>query len=48
MRRNVPPYGATYDGAIDLDALRHAHVRQFTARTRLSVDGNIVAAISFL
>jgi pyruvate ferredoxin oxidoreductase alpha subunit len=48
IRRNVPPYGATYDGAIDLDALRRAHVPQFTARTRVSVDGNTAAAIPFL
>jgi pyruvate/2-oxoacid:ferredoxin oxidoreductase alpha subunit len=47
-RRVVAPYGATYDGAIDLDALRRAHVAAYGARTVLNVDGNTAAAIPFL
>ncbi|HET7786192.1 MAG TPA: hypothetical protein VFL36_09485 [Myxococcales bacterium] len=41
-------YGARYENAIDLSALRGAHVPQYTARTDLSVDGNTAAAIPFL
>lgn len=47
-RRLVPPYGATYDGAVDLAALRAAHRVQYPERTRKSVDGNTAAAIPFL
>jgi pyruvate/2-oxoacid:ferredoxin oxidoreductase alpha subunit len=47
-RRLVPPYGATYDGAIDLAALRAAHRVQHAERTRKTVDGNTAAAIPFL
>jgi len=47
-RRLVPPYGATYDGSIDLDALRAAHRPRFLERTRKAVDGNTAAAIPFL
>jgi pyruvate ferredoxin oxidoreductase alpha subunit len=48
VRRLVEPYGATYDGAIDLEALRRAHVRAFGERATLNVDGNTAAAIPFL
>jgi pyruvate/2-oxoacid:ferredoxin oxidoreductase alpha subunit len=48
LKRLVAPYGATYDGAIDLDALRRAHVPAFRARATLNVDGNTAAAIPFL
>lgn len=47
-RRLVPPYGATYQGAIDLDALRAAHRPRYLERTRKAVDGNTAAAIPFL
>ena len=47
VRRPVPPYGVTYDGAIDLDALRRAHRPVFRARTRVTVDGNVAAATPF-
>ena len=47
VRRLVPPYGATYDGSVDLDALRRAHRPVFVERTTLSVDGNVAAAIPF-
>lgn len=47
MRRLVPPYGATYDGAIDLDALRRAHRPLHAVRATVSVDGNVAAAIPF-
>lgn len=47
-RRLVPPYGATYDGSVDLDALRAAHRPRFLERTRKMVDGNTAAAIPFL
>jgi pyruvate/2-oxoacid:ferredoxin oxidoreductase alpha subunit len=47
-RRLVPPYGATYDGSIDLDALRAAHRPRYLERTRKAVDGNTAAAIPFL
>jgi pyruvate/2-oxoacid:ferredoxin oxidoreductase alpha subunit len=40
--------GATYEGAIDLDALRAAHRDRYAERTTLSVDGNTAAAIPFL
>lgn len=42
------PYGATYEDAIDLDALRAAHRPLLAQRTELSVDGNTAAAIPFL
>ncbi len=48
VRRLVPPYGATYDGAVDLGALRDAHRPAFTARTTISVDGNVAAALPFV
>jgi hypothetical protein len=44
----VGPYGARYENAIDLSALRRAHKPQYSARTDLSVDGNTAAAIPFL
>ena len=44
----VGRYGATYDDAIDLEALRAAHRPRYTERTRLTVDGNVAAAIPFL
>lgn len=47
-KRLVGPYGATYDGAIDLGALRAAHHAQYGARSEVSVDGNTAAAIPFL
>jgi len=40
--------GATYEGAIDLDALRVAHRARYSEQTMLSVDGNTAAAIPFL
>ncbi|HEY8146073.1 MAG TPA: hypothetical protein VIG06_25505 [Kofleriaceae bacterium] len=48
LRRLVSPYGATYDGAVDLGALRAAHRPRYPERTRKSVDGNTAAAIPFL
>src|SRR3954468_20988639 len=47
-RRLVPPYGARYQGAIDLDALKGAHRVVYRERTTLNVDGNTAAAIPFL
>jgi len=47
-RRFVEAYGASYDGAIDLPALRRAHRARYTERTELTVDGNTAAAIPFL
>lgn len=47
-RRLVPPYGATYDGSVDLGALRAAHRPRYLERTRKAVDGNTAAAIPFL
>ncbi len=47
-RKLVPPYGAVYEGAIDLGALARAHRVRYTERARLSVDGNTAAAIPFL
>jgi pyruvate/2-oxoacid:ferredoxin oxidoreductase alpha subunit len=47
-RRLVDGYGATYDGAIDLAALRAAHRPRYPERTRVSMDGNTAAAIPFL
>jgi pyruvate/2-oxoacid:ferredoxin oxidoreductase alpha subunit len=46
-RRFVGRYGATYDDAIDLAALRQAHRPRYPERTELSVDGNTAAAIPF-
>jgi pyruvate/2-oxoacid:ferredoxin oxidoreductase alpha subunit len=40
--------GATYEGAIDLHALRAAHRQVYKEQTTLSVDGNTAAAIPFL
>jgi hypothetical protein len=34
VRRLVAPYGATYDGAIDLAALRATHQTVYPERTR--------------
>jgi pyruvate ferredoxin oxidoreductase alpha subunit len=48
IREMVPPYGARYDGAIDLGALRLAHRAAYRERTTLTVDGNTAAAIPFL
>jgi pyruvate/2-oxoacid:ferredoxin oxidoreductase alpha subunit len=48
VRRLVAPYGATYDGAIDLAALRATHQTVYPERTRVTVDGNTAAAIPFL
>jgi pyruvate ferredoxin oxidoreductase alpha subunit len=47
-RRLVGPYGATYDGAVDLAALRRVHRPLYRERATLSVDGNTAAAIPFL
>jgi pyruvate ferredoxin oxidoreductase alpha subunit len=47
-RRMIAPYGATYDGAVDLEALRRAHRPVHGARATLQVDGNTAAAIPFL
>jgi pyruvate ferredoxin oxidoreductase alpha subunit len=47
-RHLVPPYGARYEGAVDLDALRRAHRPAYRARTSLNADGNTAAAIPFL
>src|SRR3954454_18282968 len=44
----VGAYGAKYENAIDLSALRAAHKDQYKARTLLQVDGNTAAAIPFL
>ena len=46
--RTLPLYGATYDGAIDVQALRNAHRARYATRTEVSVDGNTAAAIPFL
>lgn len=46
--RATGPYGASYDDAIDLDALRRAHRPLYRERTELSLDGNTAAAIPFL
>lgn len=46
--RHVDPYGATYDGAIDLPALRRAHRTRFAERAMLTVNGNVAAALPFL
>jgi len=40
--------GTTYEGAIDLDALRAAHLPRYREQTMLTVDGNTAAAIPFL
>lgn len=48
VRHFAGPYGARYDGAIDLDALRAAHRPAFRQRARLSVDGNVAAALPFV
>jgi pyruvate/2-oxoacid:ferredoxin oxidoreductase alpha subunit len=47
-RRMVGPFGARYEGAIDLSALERAHQPVYRERTRVSVDGNVAAAIPFL
>jgi pyruvate ferredoxin oxidoreductase alpha subunit len=47
-RRMIPGLGATYDGAIDLDAIRRAHVPVYAERAVINVDGNTAAAIPFL
>ena len=44
----VGAYGARYENAIDLGALRAAHKPQYARRTGISVDGNTAAAIPFL
>src|SRR5512144_2548231 len=44
----VGGYGARYESAIDLSALRAAHKPQYAGRTEISVDGNTAAAIPFL
>jgi len=44
----VGTYGARYENAIDLSALRGAHQPQYAARTEIAVDGNTAAAIPFL
>src|SRR5580765_2746993 len=44
----VGPYGARYQGAVDLRALAAAHRAIYAERTRISVDGNTAAAIPFL
>lgn len=48
LLRPAGPYGATYEDAVDLDALRRIHRPLYTERTELSVDGNTAAAIPFL
>jgi pyruvate ferredoxin oxidoreductase alpha subunit len=48
VRKLIPPYGARYEGAIDLEALRAAHRPRYKERVRSSVDGNTAAAIPFL
>src|SRR5437762_7913277 len=48
VRRLVEPYGATYDGAIDLGALRRSHRPAYRQATTVSVDGNVAAAIPLL
>jgi len=48
LRRMAPPYGATYDGAVDLARLRAAHRPRYPEQTRKAVDGNTAAAIPFL
>ena len=48
VRKLIPPYGARYEGAVDLDALRRAHRPRYREATRMSVDGNTAAAIPFL
>ncbi|HWE22520.1 MAG TPA: hypothetical protein VG496_01145 [Myxococcales bacterium] len=47
-QRSVGPYGAWYEGAIDLAALRRTHRDRYTEQTDVSVDGNTAAAIPFL
>ncbi|HEV2106351.1 MAG TPA: hypothetical protein VGU27_11555 [Candidatus Eisenbacteria bacterium] len=42
------PGGERYDGVIDLERVRAAHVPVHTARTTLSADGNTVAALALL
>lgn len=44
----VDRYGATYDDAVDLAALRRAHRARYAERTTLTVDGNTAAAIPFV
>lgn len=46
--RTIGSTGASYAGAIDLDALRRAHRDRYTEPTDTSVDGNTAAAIPFL
>jgi len=40
--------GASYHGAIDLDALRRTHNDRYAEAAQISVDGNTAAAIPFL
>jgi pyruvate ferredoxin oxidoreductase alpha subunit len=47
-RRWVGQYGATYDDAVDLAALRQAHRARYAERAVLNVDGNTAAAIPFV
>jgi len=47
-RRTSPLYGARYQGAFDLEALRAAHRPAYPDGGRVSVDGNTAAAIPFL
>jgi pyruvate ferredoxin oxidoreductase alpha subunit len=48
LPRFVGAYGARYDDAIDLAALRRAHVPLYPERRAITVDGNVAAAIPFL
>jgi pyruvate/2-oxoacid:ferredoxin oxidoreductase alpha subunit len=46
--RSSGQYGASYEGAIDLAALRRAHRDRYAEPAQISVDGNTAAAIPFL
>jgi len=48
IRQPAGPYGAWYENAIDLQALKRAHKPYYAERSRISVDGNTAAAIPFL
>lgn len=48
IRHPAGQYGAWYQGAIDLEALRRAHKAYHAERKTLTVDGNTAAAIPFL
>jgi pyruvate/2-oxoacid:ferredoxin oxidoreductase alpha subunit len=48
LLRAAGAYGATYENAVDLAALRAAHRPLLVERTQASMDGNTTAAIPFL